>query len=110
MAPELFAGVTIWLAIGAGAAWLLLSGRRFFFGFPIGLKEGRQMRLFGLVYVAAAVYYGREIILGTYRRDSLIGTVVIIVVLVWLYVDQMRKQRNRVTTRPGAPEGQSPGR
>jgi hypothetical protein len=47
MAPELFAAVTIWLAIGAGAAWLLLSGRRFFFGFPIGLKEGRQMRLFG---------------------------------------------------------------
>jgi hypothetical protein len=94
MAPELFAGVTIWLAIGAGGAWLLLTGRRFFFGFPMGLKEGRQMRWFGLVYLAAAVYYGREIILGTYRRDSLIGSVAVVILLVWFAIDQWRKARN----------------
>ena len=110
MRPELFAGVTIWLLIGVGAAWLLLTGRRFFFGLPIGLREGRQMRLYGLVYVAAGVYYGRQLILGTYHRDSLIGTIVILIGLVWFAAAQRRKERIQVLTRPGAPEGQSQGR
>ena len=65
-------GLGLWLFLGVVGAWLLFTGRRIIFGLPKGLKEGLPLRLFGLVYLAAAVWLTYRLVQGSFAPESIV--------------------------------------
>lgn len=61
-----------WLFLGLVGAWMLLTGRKLIFGFPIGLGEGWTMRLFGLAYCLAGAYFTSSVVNGGLPRPVLL--------------------------------------
>jgi|ERR1700686_38913 len=81
MPLELLA-LVLWIPIGVVGFWLLVTGRRMMFGLPKGLKEGRQLRVFGLAYVLAGGYFTyRATRDGSFVVDGLVMGYAVLIVL-----------------------------
>jgi hypothetical protein len=99
MAFEVLA-VAMWIPLGVFGIWLLVTGRRMIFGLPKGMKEGWQLRVFGLAYVVMAGYVTyRAIHDGTYAADAVVFSYVglIAVALFALYRRQKARRVGRLT-------------
>jgi hypothetical protein len=66
-------GVALWLGFAGLGAWLLLTGRNFFFGIPLGLEDVRLRRLLGLFCVLVAGFFILRISQGSFSPWSVIG-------------------------------------
>jgi hypothetical protein len=101
MALELLA-VAFWTPIGVFGFWILMTGRRLF-GLPKWLKEGWQLRVFGLICALMAGYFSyRAVRDGSYAPDGLIGgyTALVIGALVALYRRQKTRRSEAVGPQP----------
>ncbi len=65
-------GVGLWAVLGLAGAWWLMTGRRFIFGLPKGMKEGWPMRVMGLVYLLFAGYLIYKAFHGSFYADGVI--------------------------------------
>jgi hypothetical protein len=87
MAIEALA-LVLWIPLGLIGLWLLMTGRKMIYGLPKGLKEGWQLRVFGLAYVLMTGYISyRAIRDGSVAADGVFMgyAVVLAVALVALY-------------------------
>ena len=66
MGPAGVIGIVIWLFLGMGGVWLLVTGRKMLFGLPRDFREGWPVRVFGLAYVVMAALVGY----GGYRASQ----------------------------------------
>lgn len=87
-------GLALWIPLGVLGLWLLITGRRIH-GLPKDLKEGWQLRLFGLAYVGMSVYVSyRAIHDGSYAADGIVMGYVLLIALA-LYVLYRRRKARR---------------
>jgi hypothetical protein len=88
-----FLALVLWIPLGVVGVWLLVTGRRIA-GRPKGLKEGLQLRIFGLAYVLAAGYVTyRAIHDGSYEVDGLVMGYAVLIVLAMVALYRWRKAR-----------------
>ena len=99
MALELL-GLIPSLTMGVLGSALLLTGRRLRFGLPYGIREGWPLRVFGLVYFAAGIYFTSRVVQGSSEQDALIGAYVSLALGVFASVGQWRKGRAREAVGP----------
>ncbi len=62
-------GVGLWAVLGLVGAWWLVTGRRFIFGLPKGMKEGWPMRVMGLAYFLVAVFLIYQAFHGSFSPE-----------------------------------------
>jgi len=94
MAIEALA-LVLWIPLGLIGLWLLMTGRKMIYGLPKGLKEGWQLRVFGLAYVLMTGYLSyRAIRDGSVAADGVFMSyaVVLAVALVALYRGRKAKR------------------
>src|ERR1700736_2248251 len=80
-------GVAMWILIGISGAWLLITGRRMFWGLPKGLREGWPLRVFGLVYCVAAAIVLLESLRGVFNPAGsafAFAALVVGLIVVWV--------------------------
>lgn len=86
--------LALWIPLGVAGVLLLATGRRTIFGLPKGLKEGWQLRVFGLAYSLMAGYLiYRAIHDGSFSADGLVFGYVALVALVLVAFYRWRKAR-----------------
>ena len=51
-------GIGLWVIIGLGGAWMLITGRKIVFGLPRDSREGWPVRLFGLAELGLGIFVG----------------------------------------------------
>jgi hypothetical protein len=92
MAVEVLA-LALWIPLALLGLWLLVTGRTIF-GRPKGLKEGWQVRLFGLAYVVMPGYlFYRAIHDGSYAADGVAAGYAVLIVLAVVALYRWRKGR-----------------
>jgi hypothetical protein len=92
--------LALWIPLGVAGVWLLATGRMIF-GLPTWLKEGWQLRVFGLAYVLMAGYLVyRAIHDGSFSADGLVGGYVAVVAVVLVALYRRRKAQTKQATAP----------
>lgn len=86
-------GIALWSVLGVGGAWLLLTGRRTIFGLPKGIREGRRLRLFGLLYFLVAAFLIFQASRGSFSPDGVVLTYAFFAVALVVGLTQRQKQR-----------------
>jgi hypothetical protein len=99
MALELL-GLIPSLTMGVLGSALLLTGRRLRFGLPFGIREGWPLRLFGLVFFAAGIYFTSRVVQGSSEQDAVIGAYVTLAFGIFASFGQWRKGRPREAVGP----------
>jgi hypothetical protein len=93
--------LALWIPLGVFGLWLLVTGRPMFFELPKGLKEGWQLRVFGLAYLVMAGYLTyRAIHDGSFSADGLVAGYVALVALVLVALYRRRKAGTQQATGP----------
>jgi hypothetical protein len=95
--------LALWIPLGLVGLWFLVTGRKIIYGLPRGLKEGWQMRVFGLAYTLMTGYISFLAIRdGSVAADGVvIGYVALIgVVLYALYRRQKARRAEAIVSRP----------
>ena len=86
--------LALWIPLGVAGVWLLATGRMIF-GLPTWLKEGWQLRVFGLAcFVMAGYLTYRAIHDGSFSANGLVGGYVGVVALVLVALYRRQKGRN----------------
>ena len=86
--------LALWIPLGVAGVWLLATGRKIL-GLPKWLKEGWQLRVFGLAYFVIAGYLTyRAIHDGSFSADGLVAGYVAVVALVLVAIYRRQKARN----------------
>jgi uncharacterized membrane-anchored protein len=92
--------LALWIPLGVAGVWFLATGRMIL-GLPKGLKEGWQLRVFGLAYVLMAGYLTyRAIHDGSFSADGLVAGYVPLVALVLVAIYRRQKARTKQATAP----------
>jgi hypothetical protein len=81
------------LIMGVLGAALLLTGRRLRFGIPYRIGEGWPLRLFGLVYFVAGIYFTSRFVQGSFEQDTLIGAYATLAFGIFASFDRSRRAR-----------------
>jgi hypothetical protein len=86
--------LALWIPLGVAGVWLLATGRKIW-GLPTWLKEGWQLRVFGLAYFVIAGYLTyRAIHDGSFSADGLVAGYVAVVALGLVAIYRRQKARN----------------
>ncbi len=93
MALELL-GLAPCIVMGVLGYALLVTGRKLRFGIPAGIREGWPLRVFGLVYFVAGLFFASRVIQGSFEPDALVASYVALAIGVFLSVDRWRKVRS----------------
>jgi hypothetical protein len=92
--------LALWIPLGVAGVWFLATGRMIL-GLPKGLKEGWQLRVFGLAYFLMAGYLTyRAIHDGSFSADGLVPTAAAVVALVLVALYRRRKAQTKQATAP----------
>ena len=86
-------GVGLWAVLGLVGFWWLVTGRKFIFGLPKGMKEGWPMRLMGLVYLLLAGYLIYQALHRSFYADGVILAYFFLGLALVLYWNGRRKAR-----------------
>ncbi len=90
--------LALWIPLGVVGVWLLATGRMIF-GLPKGLKEGWQLRVFGLAYSLMAGYLSyRAVHDGTFSADGVVFGYVALVALVLVAFYRRPKAKTQLPT------------
>jgi hypothetical protein len=90
--------LALWIPLGVAGVWLLATGRMIF-GLPKWLKEGWQLRVFGLAYFVMAGYLTyRAIHDGSFSADGVVFGYVALVALVLVAIYRRQKAKTQLPT------------
>jgi hypothetical protein len=76
-------GVALWGTVAVIGAWLLVTGRRVFFGLPIGARDGWPLRVFGLIYLVAGAFLAYRAVQGSFSPEGIVFSYVALGLVVW---------------------------
>ncbi len=93
-------GVTLWSVLGVAGVWLLLTGRKLFFGLPKSPREGWPLRAFGLAYLLLAVFLIYQVSRGSFSPDGVVLTYVFFAVALTVALNRRRKTRASGSAEP----------
>jgi hypothetical protein len=88
------------LIMGVLGYALLVTGRRLRFGIPLGIREGWPLRLFGLAYLAAGIYFTSTFVQGSSGQDALFGAYATLVFGIYASLYRWRKARQAGAALP----------
>jgi hypothetical protein len=88
-------GLAPCMVMGVLGYALLVTGRKLRFGIPAGIREGWPLRVFGLVYLMAGLFFASRVIQGSFEPAALIATYLALAVGVLLSVDGWRRVRSQ---------------
>jgi hypothetical protein len=98
-------GIGLWVVIGVGGVWMLITGRKIVFGLPRDYREGWPVRAFGLAELLLGIFVGVEsyrVIRGAPPSNVVLsyGLPVFAAILLLLLIWGRPKKANRTQASP----------
>ena len=95
-------GVGLWTVLGLLGVWLLVTGRKTFYGLPNGMKEGWPLRVMGLAYVLFSAFLIYQLLHGSFAADGVVLSYAFFAVAIGVYLYGRRKARAAGVSTPEA--------